>query len=36
MKLHKSFHDAIAFVLEAQPPMCEEHELQHQRERVNA
>ena len=30
----KTFHDAVAFVLEAQPPMGEEHELQHRRECV--
>ena len=29
---HKTFHDAVTFVLEAQPPMGEEHELQHRRE----
>ena len=32
---HKTFHDAVAFVLGAQPPMGEEHELQRRRERVN-
>ena len=31
---HKSFHGAVAFVLETQPPMGEEHELQHRREHV--
>ena len=31
MKSHKTFHDAVAFVLEVQPPMGEEHELQHRR-----
>ena len=34
MKSHKTFHDAVAFVLEAQPPMDEEHELQRRPERV--
>ena len=32
MKSHKTFHDAVDFVLEAQPPIGEEHELQHRRE----
>ena len=34
MKSHKTFHDAVAFVIEAQPPMGEEHQLQRRRERV--
>ena len=29
---HKTFHTAVAFVLEAQPLIGEEHELQHWRE----
>ena len=28
-------HDAVAFVLGAQPPMGKEHELQQRRERYN-
>ena len=32
---HKTFHDAVAFVLQAQLPMGEEHKLQRQRERVD-
>ena len=31
---HKTFHDAIAFVFEAQPPRGTEHESQRRRERV--